>query len=326
MNKRKRLEDYTTPSPNTKRARHEEDPNKSHVQSLQVVFHKKAARTVLDTSIDPITGIKKHDYYVDGQKVGKEEGYVGVTTYVHKTLFKEFDKELAFTKVKDSLRYSSDPTYRYFLKPKEEVFNQWDQSAEEGSDVHDRIDEFLKGGNPRKSFNGDYEHLRYSLASILEKTVPNCYMFASEIALMDQDLKITGTTDALFYNPETGKYILLDWKANSVKASHFGEFGVHPTSSRFPDTKFHRYYCQLNLYALMLQRKYDVWCEKLYVVGFGLDKLIEKPLNESKPKMDQYKQLFQNLDVFEIPIDIQFQSDLVSNRLNEVVLDERKGQ
>ena len=315
--KRQDSDSHLTPSKSSKKSR--VDPIVAKIKSMQNVFHQNCSGIILDTSDNVQTGTKNHDYYIDGVRVSREAGYYGVTTYIHNVLFKEFNKEEAWEKVRNSPRHSNDPRYRYFMKSKEEVFAMWEQSGDDGSDVHDRIDEFFKmTKNPREIFGEKYKQLRFCLAGIMEKTVPNCYIFASEVAMADKELKLTGCIDALFYNPATDRFVLLDWKANSVKTNHYGSFGIHPTSRHMPDTKYHRFHCQLNMYALMLRRVHNIYCEELYIVGFGLDKLMEKPLNPGHTEQQQFSQLLCNLDVHKVPLDLQFQSDFISNRLAEI--------
>lgn len=284
----------------------------------QEKFDDKRADVYLDTSTDPETGEKRHDYYVNGVKVGKDQGYIGVTTYIHNNLFKKFDKEAAVQNVLRSPKYTTCSTYRYYLKPKEEILAMWEDSGAQGTDLHDKIDAFLRGGNIDELFTDNLFLFRFCLASVLMGAARDCILFGSESALHDPELRLTGCIDALFYNPKTKSFVLLDWKANSVKKDHYGEFGIHPTSSNIRDTKYNRYVCQLNIYALMLKRNYNLPCDKLYVVGFGIDKLMEQPDYKTMDDNQKLDRLLENLDAYEVQSDQQFQDDFIKNRKAEV--------
>ena len=219
----------------------------------------------------------KHDYYVKGQKVGKENGYYGVTTYIGEVLFEKFNREQAINLVCNSSRYTSDPHYLYYQKTPEELIAMWDDTSVEGTDVHNIIDETLRTGVWTK-LREKYPTVAIGLWMFLSATLKGYRVYASEITLVDEELKITGCIDALFYKPETNEFVLVDWKSNTVKMDAYGKIGIHPATRHLPSCKYYNYHCQVNMYAHILERHYGIKCGRLIVVGFGLDKRKKRAL------------------------------------------------
>src|SRR5579872_4367528 len=113
--------DLTTPSINERPLDQSVNTPPSNNENLLTLlvqecsrFNDQTAFAHLDTSLDPLTGKPKHDYYVDGTLVTKDQGWVGTTTYIHSTLFSYFDVDVAMDAVLNGRRYSTDPTYRYY--------------------------------------------------------------------------------------------------------------------------------------------------------------------------------------------------------------------
>lgn len=251
------------------------DQRKAFLESLK--------QTVLDTGTEEEP---KHDYYVDGVLVGKHNGFVGVTTYIGETLFPKFDQNIAVQNVINGLRYN-DPQYIYYQKKEEEILDAWKFTAKEGSDVHNLVDEVLKTKDWSK-LRSKYPMVAINLYFFLNSMMKDCVIYASEVPLVDRELKITGCTDALFFNVKENTFILVDWKANTVKKDSFGKFGHSPATLNLPDNKYFHYHCQVNIYAHILEKCYGIKCSKLIVVGFGLNKRKEEIRHEEKRiKKDQ---------------------------------------
>lgn len=230
-------------------------------------FLKRVRRAKLDTGTleEP-----KHDYFIDGVKVGRHNGYYGVTSYIGEVLFPPFNTEKAVDLVLNSSRYSTDPDYIYYKATKEEILKSWKDTSTEGSDVHNLVDEILKTKCWDK-LHAKYPSISLQLFLFLNTIVKDCIVYASEIPLFDPELKITGCTDALFYNKITKEFILVDWKSNCVKKNAYGQYGTTEETQHLPDCKYYHYQCQVNIYAHMLEKYYGIKCSKLIVVGFGLN-------------------------------------------------------
>ena len=73
---------------------------------------------------------------------------------------------------------------------------------------------------------------------------------------------IAGQIDAVFYNPTTREYHMVDWKACRVpldpsEGEYFGRRGKVPLDF-LCDNKFSHYAAQQNLYAVLLHDLYGV--------------------------------------------------------------------
>jgi hypothetical protein len=275
-------------------------------------------KVYLDTAYDSVAGKNKHDYYLNGEKINKENGYYGVTTYIGDVLFVPFDREAAFMKVFNSPRYEGDPHYKYYKMNKQIMFQMWDDTAAEGTELHNAIDKFLHTYCKEDLKPTKFPYLLECLKVVFNECVPGTHIFASEIAVVDEELKISGCIDALFYNSNTNEFIIVDWKTNSISdVSYDGKNGVHAASKHLKDTKYSHYHCQVNMYALILERNYGIKCSKLFIVGFGYNK-DDVRTSLSRNDMSELVKRIKNMDVYTVPCDDDFKTKFIRERKREV--------
>lgn len=82
----------------------------------------------------------------------------------------------------------------------------------------------------------------------------------SEWMIFDCELRLAGTIDAVFWRPRTGEYMLVDWKRTESwipKAANVKGRGHGPCAD-MPDYNISHYTMQLNVYAELLRRQYNI--------------------------------------------------------------------
>ncbi len=96
----------------------------------------------------------------------------------------------------------------------------------------------------------------------------NLIPYRTEWTIFDEDLKLAGSIDMLFYDTDTHNYHIYDWKRcrNIQKTNGFNKWGNKECIDHLPDSNFWHYSLQLNIYKALLERKYNMHIDSLYLV------------------------------------------------------------
>lgn len=200
-----------------------------------------------------------HKYTING-----EDGYVSVTTFNH-SHFPNFDSDKIIDGILNNKRMT-DSTYRYFGKTKEDILKEWNANAVSasslGTNMHNNI-EFFYNGIEINDSSIEYKYFKNFVADH-ENLIP----YRSEWCVYNQDIKLAGSIDMVFQDKYTKKFHVYDWKR--VKTieydSSFGKFAITPCIKHIPDTNFWVYSLQLNVYKAILEEKYGMKIDDLYLI------------------------------------------------------------
>lgn len=167
-----------------------------------------------------------------------------------KKFHKPFDENQVYRSAK---KLSMDP---------EELKSQWKNTAKVACDK----------GTTIHSFAELYNDGCYKPSSIEELAVVQFYMdLPSHITPMFVECRVyygdhyAGTFDKLLYNTRTGKYILSDWKTNKDLHKNYAGQMLYEPFNDLLETPLHKYYIQLNHYALALE-EVGIEIEDMWVI------------------------------------------------------------
>lgn len=92
---------------------------------------------------------------------------------------------------------------------------------------------------------------------------PHLEAYRTEWLVFDEELRLCGAIDIVFYDRNLGGYVIYDWKrSRQLQWNNYGKHGNAEWSKTIPDTNTMHYRLQLHIYAMMLQRQYNIWpCE-----------------------------------------------------------------
>ena len=221
---------------------------------------------------------KPHVYYVKGQT-----GYVSVTTLAHK-YFKKFEPLKVATKMVRRSDFKTAARYRRYQKIRPgvglpgRIVELWkrhgDTQAALGTNMH-RYIELHNNGQPSEDLirlEDCIERQHYHAYDNMKRK-GGFQPYRTEWMLWDEDLKIAGSVDMIYYNPVTKTYHMVDWKrSKEIKRFGFGfGFGV---CSHLPDCNYSHYSLQLNIYKYLLEKNYGMVIEDMHIVVFH-------PINDS---------------------------------------------
>ena len=90
--------------------------------------------------------------------------------------------------------------------------------------------------------------------------------------IFDEDLKLAGSIDMVYENPD-GTLSIYDWKRSKdiSKINVWNKFAINPLICHMPDSNFWHYALQLNTYKAILERKYGKQVTKLCLVRLHPD-------------------------------------------------------
>ena len=187
-------------------------------------------------------------------KTNKSLEFISVTTFVS-NFFEKFEAEKIASKLAGTLRYQN--------MTKEDILEQWKDSADHGTKVHEEIENYIltkAQASEAKALQGINWLKKYTLKSN--------FSIYPEVMIYSEELKISGTIDLLLHDKNSNKYTIMDWKTSKkipVK-SYKNKMGIHSASSNIEDSKFNLYALQLSLYRYLLETYYNLdVCEHLIV-------------------------------------------------------------
>jgi hypothetical protein len=131
--------------------------------------------------------------------------------------------------------------------------------------------------------------------------------YRTEFKLFDEEYKVAGMIDMLFYHPEKNIYSIYDWK-RSKEIKHFGfKKGTGPCS-KLQDCNYNHYSLQLNSYKWLIERNYDIKIHNMAIVVFhpNNDSYLEFQLPDLQEEVSAILELrktniYSNLDQITTP-------------------------
>lgn len=228
---------------------------------------------------------KEHKYIINFEPDIK---YTSVTTWIHEH-FEKFDADNIIKKMMSGGKWKEG--HKYWDKTPEEIKHLWnsnrDSVAEAGTNLHFEIECF--NNDKRLQFEYSNKELyelyycdnrgKHEFKSIEWKYFINFIKdhshlipYRTEWTIFDEDVKISGSIDMVYKNLD-GSLSIYDWKRckNITRINNFNKFSIHPIICHLPDSNFWHYALQLNIYKLILERKYNKKVKELFLVRLHPD-------------------------------------------------------
>lgn len=199
---------------------------------------------------------------------GERGTYTSVTTWNH-SHFSHFDADAVI----DGMFASGNmdkPTHKYHGMTKEQIKEQWRDSGRlasgSGTQIHADIEHYYNG----MPIENDSLEFKYFLKFV--KDHPDLTAYRTEWMIYYEELMISGSIDMVFKNPD-GTISIYDWKrAKEIDTEpKFGKYSHTPCISHLPDVNFWHYSLQLNVYRMILEKKYGMKVSKLVLVRIHPD-------------------------------------------------------
>lgn len=213
--------------------------------------------------------------------------YTSVTTWNHNH-FPKFDADDIIDKMMKGKGWKEG--HKYWGLTAQQIKSQWNSNKDlvssSGTDLHYEIECFMNNPYIRDYTNKElYEHYmlehgeelpnkpiewQYFIQFIRDK--PDLKPYRTEWIIYNEDVKISGSIDMIFQNPD-GTLSIYDWKRckNITRVNNFNKFAVAPLICHLPDSNFWHYSLQLNTYKAILEQKYGKVIKDLFLVRLHPD-------------------------------------------------------
>ena len=148
-------------------------------------------------------------------KTNKSLEFISVTTFVSK-FFEKFEAEKIASKLAGTLKYQN--------MTKEDILEQWKDSADHGTKVHEEIENYIltkTQASEAKALQGINWLKKYALKSN--------FSIYPEVMIYSEELNLSRTIDLLLHDKNSNKYTIMDWKTSKkipVK-SYINKMGIH---------------------------------------------------------------------------------------------------
>jgi ATP-dependent exoDNAse (exonuclease V) beta subunit len=208
--------------------------------------------------------------------------YTSVTTWVHSN-FPHFNADEVINSMINGKGWKEG--HKYWGQTPEQIKASWsnNKSAEAGTNLHLNIECFMNNNFINCHYTNKDLYEFYTSNNTEEKQLtkslewqyfinfirdfPHLKPYRTEWTVYDEDVKIAGSIDMVFENPD-GTLSIYDWKRakNITRVNNFNKFGLNPIVCHLPDANFWHYALQLNTYKTILERKYGKLIDGLYLV------------------------------------------------------------
>jgi len=221
-----------------------------------------------------------HKYVITNDPENK---YTSVTTWNH-THFPIFNANLIIKNMMKGKNWKEG--HKYWGLTTEEIKKQWSLNSSAvsgaGTNLHFEIECFM---NHHSDITLDYKHADlYNAYTNEEKSIewgyfinfikdfPELKPYRTEWTIYDEDLKISGSIDMIYENPD-GTLTIYDWKRSKEisRINNFNKFAINKLICHMPDSNFWHYALQLNTYKRIIERKYNKIVTDLYLVRLHPD-------------------------------------------------------
>jgi hypothetical protein len=234
-----------------------------------------------------------HKYEISSDPLSK---YTSVTTWNH-SHFPKFDSDAVIANIFKSKSWG--PGHKYWGQTAEQIKASWKSNGDAvsgaGTNLHERIEHFMNNEHILGEYtNADlFENHELSADEPLEwqyflkfvQDNPQLTPFRTEWMIYHEELKIAGSIDMVYKNPD-GTLSIYDWKRSKdiTKVNTWSKFATNPLISHLHDTNFWHYALQLNTYKAILEAKYGHKVSSLFLVRLhpeakeGTYELLEVPI------------------------------------------------
>jgi ATP-dependent exoDNAse (exonuclease V) beta subunit len=215
-----------------------------------------------------------------------ENKYTSVTTWNH-SHFPIFNANLIIKNMMKGKNWKEG--HKYWGLSAEEIKKQWSNNSSAvsgaGTDLHFEIECFMNNPSIDEYKHTDLYNSYLTLSSSNEtkaiewdyfinfiKDHPELKPYRTEWTIYDEDLKISGSIDMVYENPD-GTLSIYDWKRSKeiTRINNFKKFAINKLICHMPDSNFWHYALQLNTYKRILERKYGKIVTDLYLVRLHPD-------------------------------------------------------
>lgn len=214
--------------------------------------------------------------------------YTSVTTWNHEH-FPKFNADEIIENMMKSKGWKEG--HKYWGLTAEQIKAQWntnrDNVAGAGTDLHYEIECFNNNSQLHCHYTNKELYDNYMIENIelhsckpiewqyfinFVRDHPHLKPYRTEWTVWHEDVKISGSIDMIYENPD-GTLSIYDWKRAKLitRINNFNKFALPPQICHLPDSNFWHYALQLNTYKAIIEQKYGKKVTDLFLVRLHPD-------------------------------------------------------
>jgi len=208
-----------------------------------------------------------HKYTIDGSQYD-----ISCTGFVH-SFFGHFDSDKVISNMMRGKKWNESNQY-WGMSPTA-IKDLWaangKAASEAGTRMHLDIEHYYNSDPIGNVAIDDYTvqegvEWDYFMRYETKFRIPGGYVpFRTEWLVFYEEIRLAGSIDMVYKKPD-GTIAIYDWKrAKDIKLENPYQSGLEPVE-HLPDTNYWHYTLQLNIYATILEKKYDMKVSELALV------------------------------------------------------------
>ena len=199
-----------------------------------------------------------HIYTIDG-----DSDFMSVTTWNH-SHFPHFDADKIITKMIRSRNWTRS---KYYGQTREEIKALWTKNGEEASKAGTKMHYDIECFYNDEDVEIDEDCVEFDYFMSFENDIGSeLEPYRTEWMVWDKELKLAGSIDMIFRNPD-GTLVIYDWKrCKEIKKNNRYQSATTECINHLPDTNFWHYSLQLNTYKYMLEKNYGEKVVGMYLI------------------------------------------------------------
>ena len=143
----------------------------------------------------------------------------------------------------------------------EKLIQSWEENGQIQSSLGTKVHEFIENYYNEVEQTVPEECAKelsfFDEFKVLMQT-KNMQPYRTEWRIYDEETRVCGTIDMIYYNPVTQTYHMVDWKRSKKISSYgFRRYGHGPCSS-LQDCNLSHYTLQLNIYKYIIEKHYGI--------------------------------------------------------------------
>ena len=182
---------------------------------------------------------------------------------------------------------------KYFGQTPEEIKAGWKKNGEEASKAGTKMHYDIECFYNDEPVEIEEDCLEWQYFEKFEDEIGSKLdPYRTEWMVWDKELKLAGSIDMVFRNPD-GTLLIYDWKrCKDIKKMNRFQSSTTECISHLPDTNFWHYSLQLNTYKYMLEKNYGEKVVGMYLVCLHPD---NKNKSYQRLKVSHLKQEIEDL-------------------------------